>query len=105
MSRVAVIAEVKLTPSSIGPYVEAAKAALEPTRQEAGCERYGFGLDIADPHTLGIAEQWSSKEALYEHLKTAHIQAFLAAVGTLDIVDMDARVYEVDKIGPIELPK
>lgn len=105
MSRVAVIAEVKLAPGSIGPYIEAAKAALEPTRREAGCERYGFGLDVADPHTLWISEQWSSKEALYQHLKTAHIRAFFAAVGSLDIVDMDARLYEVDKIGPIELPE
>ena len=105
MSRVAVIAEVKLTPASIDPYIEAAKAVLEPTRREAGCERYGFGLDVADPHTLWISEQWSSKEALYKHLKTAHIQAFLAAVGSLDIVDMDARMYEIDKISPIEMPE
>ncbi len=105
MSKIAIIACVDLTAESAPLYIEAAKGLIEPTRAEPGCDYYGMAVDISDPTKLWISEEWSSQEALNAHLKTQHIQDFIAYSATLDIKGMDARQYEVSSVGPVVIPE
>jgi quinol monooxygenase YgiN len=105
MSKLAVIACITLTEDSAPRYVEAARAVIEPTRAEPGCERYAMGVDITDPTKVWVSEQWASQAALNDHLQTAHVQAFLAQLAELEIVDIDARQYEVSSVGPVVMPE
>lgn len=104
MSQLAIIARVSLSPDSATKYLEAAKALIEPTLAEAGCELYAIASDINDPTVVWISEQWASLETLHAHLGAPHIQSFLALVANLEILDMDIRQYEVASVGPIVMP-
>lgn len=105
MSSIAIIACVSLTQESAPKYIEAAKALIEPTRAEPGCEFYGMAVDIADPTKVWISEQWSSLDLLNAHLQTDQIRDFIAYSATLEVLDMDARQYDVSGIGPVIIPE
>lgn len=105
MSKIAIIACVSLTEDSAPKYIEGAKALIGPTRAESGCELYAMALDVTDPTKVWISEQWSSQAHLDAHLKTEHVQAFLAQAAELDILDLDARRYDVSGIGPVVMPE
>jgi len=105
VNTIAVIAKVRLSPEDAPKYVERARALIEPTRAEEGCITYGAGVDICDAECVWIAEEWASRDALSNHLKTRHVQEFLAFTATLDIVELDAKMYDVSGVGPVELPQ
>ena len=67
------------------------------TRKESGCLKYAFSLDISEPTTMRIFEQWESEEALSAHMKTPHMAEFGAAVGKIKPKSMSIKVYEVGK--------
>jgi quinol monooxygenase YgiN len=104
MSTLAIIARVQLTEDSAPKYIEGAKKLIEPTLKEPGCEVYGMAVDIQDPTVVWISEQWTSQAHLDAHLKTPHIQEFIAYSSTLDVVSMDARQYAVSSVGDVVLP-
>lgn len=105
MSNLAIIARVQLSAESASKYVEAAKALIDVTRAEAGCIKYGMGVDICDPTVVWIAEEWASQDALNDHLRADHIQAFLAQVAELEVLSLDATQYEVSSQGPVQMPE
>ena len=88
MSTVSVIVRVQLSQESAPKYAEAAKAVVESTRQEEGCQWYGIAADVTDPCVVWVSEQWASQAALDAHLKTPHVSAFLQACAGLVILDM-----------------
>ena len=105
MNKLAIIARVSLSEASAPAYIEAIGQLTGPTRAEPGCDLYGIAVDVNDPTVVWISEQWDSQDALNEHLKTEHVQAFMAIAANLEILDMDARQYEVSSIGPVVIPE
>jgi quinol monooxygenase YgiN len=105
MTTLAIIARVELAEGDAEKYIEGARKLVAPTRQEAGCELYGFGVDPNEPNVVWISEQWASKAHLDDHLRAPHVQEFMAFAATLDIRAMDARQYTVDTVGTVELPE
>lgn len=77
--------------------VEAARAGIEATRAEPGCLLYTLNRDVDRPDRLVFVEQWESRGALEAHLGSAHLQAFLAAVG--DLLDAPPTVMMLEPAG------
>ena len=40
---------------------------VEASRQDAGCERYAYSIDLLDPNLLRISEAWRDQAALDAH--------------------------------------
>ncbi len=94
-STVHVVARITAKPDAV-PQLQAALAALlEPTRQEAGCQRYTLLQNRQDPTDFTFVEEWVSDAAIDAHMETAHIQAAFARVEGLLAAEPDIRQYEV----------
>ena len=99
------VVRIQLTAESAPAYAEAAKSVVAATRGEAGCEWYGIAVDVTDPCVVWVSEQWASQAHLDAHLKTSHVAAFLKVCGSLEILDMEVRRYEVESVGDLVMPK
>lgn len=98
-------ARVELAATDVAAYVAGAQKLIEPTRIEQGCQLYAMAIDINDPNVVWISEQWNSDADLFAHLAAPHIAEFIALSGTLTIIDMDVRKYEISSVGPLEIPQ
>jgi quinol monooxygenase YgiN len=56
------------------------------TLAEPGNGTYGFWADIDQPGRFRVYEEWSSPEALAEHMGTPHMLDFLTGIGSLRVV-------------------
>ncbi|THB69486.1 MAG: antibiotic biosynthesis monooxygenase [Gammaproteobacteria bacterium] len=63
--------------------IESAKSEMlkmiEPTLKEDGCIDYTLHQDNDNPAVFIFYETWHSEDDLQEHIKTPHMQEFLAA--------------------------
>ena len=69
-------------------------ALVEPTRSEEGCVVYDFHQDTEDPASFMFYEQWLSKEALDEHLRTPYLQGFIAKADELLAAPLDVTIWK-----------
>lgn len=60
--------------------IKAARTMATATRKEAGCITYRFSVDVDDPNTMLIFEEWETEEALGRHFQTPHMETFRAAL-------------------------
>ena len=65
------------------------------TRAEAGCLAYGFSIDLDDPGTIHLYEEWESAEANAAHSASPHLAEFMAGIGELDVRSARLDRYEV----------
>ena len=105
MSTVSVIARIQPSAESAPAYAEAARAVVAATRQEDGCQWYGIATDVIDPRVVWVSEQWASQAHLDAHLKTSHVAAFLEACASIEILNTEARRYEVSSVGDLVMPE
>ncbi|MBD2207203.1 antibiotic biosynthesis monooxygenase [Calothrix sp. FACHB-1219] len=88
-----VVARVVALPDKI----EALKAVLleliEPTRQETGAITYELLQNQHDPTDFTFVEEWSSNEALNNHLDSPHLQEAVAKLEGLVATAPDIRRY------------
>lgn len=70
-----------LDPAKRDDAIAAALECMEATHAEEGNESYTFSADLADPGRLWVSEQWASGEAIDAHMASAHLAAFMTAVG------------------------
>ena len=49
------------------------------TLSEEGCINYTLHQDNEDPSTFVFYENWEDEQSLQNHLKTDHVQAYIAA--------------------------
>ncbi|MBD2357914.1 antibiotic biosynthesis monooxygenase [Tolypothrix sp. FACHB-123] len=77
--------------------VEALKAVLleliEPTRQETGAITYELLQNQHDPTDFTFVEEWTSNEALNNHLDSNHLQEAAAKLDGLVASAPDIRRY------------
>jgi quinol monooxygenase YgiN len=76
---------------------------LTPTRDEPGCLRYRFYQDVEDENAFSFVEEWDNWEALGAHIRSAHVGAFLAALGDRLAEPPEARFYEVARVRGAEV--
>jgi len=53
---------------------------VEPTRAEAGCERYDLHRSVEDARVFLFFEEWSSRPAWEAHLSAPHLTACRASL-------------------------
>ena len=64
-------------------YLEVVRATLGPTRVEPGCISSCLYRDFEDENTFLLLGEWSSPEALQDHICRDHIRALLVAMDLL----------------------
>lgn len=87
--------EVIVEPGSASKVVDAVKKMEAATRQEAGCLKYAFSVDISDPGMVRVTERWESMDAIKAHMASPHMAEFNKAVGALQPKGLDIKAYEV----------
>jgi quinol monooxygenase YgiN len=80
-------------PSSNDRMVELARTVAAESLKEPGCRTYGLWAHPDMPGRFRIFEEWESQEALTEHFATPHFAAFGAALGEVNLVEMDVHRY------------
>ena len=74
-----------LDPAKASDFVAAAIACQTPTREEAGCESYTFSADLETPGRYHVSEQWATQPAMDDHMASAHLAAFMGAMGDFGV--------------------
>lgn len=91
---VTVVARIHAKPGMEAQTREALEALLAPTRAEVGCINYDMHTSIDDPAQFMFHENWTSKEALDQHLATPHLQAFMAKESQLLAKPVEITLWE-----------
>ena len=87
-----VTGEVRFGEGEIERLKEALARNVESSRAEEGCERYAYGVDLADPNLLLISEMWRDQAALDAH--SARIPELMAPLAGADIRGISIKAYE-----------
>ena len=95
---VIVTAELTIKDGLQKKFLEVVKSCIEATRKEAGNISYVLYAGLEDPCKFTFLEEWTSKEALDEHMKTEHFNAFGAEMKELAGAPMKLKVYEAKEI-------
>ncbi len=76
--KVTVVARCKAKPGMEQRVRDEILALVGPTRAEAGCINYDLHVSLDDPGLFMLYENWTSKEALDQHLATPYLERFKA---------------------------
>ena len=76
-------ARVKAKPGSEAAVRGILLSLIGPSHNDPGCLNYDLHQATGNPALFLFHENWTSKELLDKHLKTPHIQAALAKLGSL----------------------
>ena len=80
MDKVTVMAYFEVKPGMEEQLLAAIPAVVAATRAEAACINYDFHRSTDEPNKFFFYENWTSLAGLEEHGRSAHIQAFRAAI-------------------------
>ena len=90
-----VIATLTARPDTVDATRDALTLLAEPTRAEDGCIAYTLTQSTDDPAVFRTVEQWQTQGHADAHLTTPHVQAALAAAGSLLAAAPDIRSFTV----------
>ena len=71
-----IVARITVKPESIDLVKTEMLKTVTETVKENGCINYNLHQDNADPSVFFFYENWSGEEALQNHLKSEHVQAY-----------------------------
>lgn len=89
------IARLRTKPDKREELIELAKAALWPSRAEAGCYAYDFLQDPFDPDSFTFYEKWRSLHDLELHFREPHFKTFDEKSGATLAQPAELVTYEV----------
>jgi len=78
-----VVAEIIAKPGCEQRLREELLALIEPTRAEAGCLQYDLHVAEGKPGHFLFYENWTSRQALDQHLATPHLQRLSGVLAEL----------------------
>lgn len=90
-----IAATFEMAPRDREKTIELSRQVVAETRKEKGCLFYSFANDILDENVFRIAEGWTDEAALNAHLASKHIATFLAEIGRLNMLSIEAIRYNV----------
>jgi len=91
---VTVVARIHAKPGMENETRKELEALLAPTRAEAGCINYDMHTSADDPAQFMFHENWTSKEALDQHLATPHLKAFMEQTSRLLTQHVEITLWE-----------
>ncbi len=68
---------------------------VDATLAEPGNVTYGFWADPANPGVFRVYEEWSTPEAMAEHMATDHMANFLVGMGGLAVTGTELYQHDV----------
>jgi quinol monooxygenase YgiN len=74
-----IVARIKVKPEFIDVVKTEMLKIVAKVVKENGCINYNLHQDNADPSVFFFYENWSGEEALQNHLKSEHMQAYINA--------------------------
>ena len=96
MANLTIVAHITAKPESVDLVRAELLELIEPTRAEDGCVQYDLHQDDEDPTRFLFFENWSSREQWQVHMKSPHLEAFIAAT---DGAVADLAIQEMTQIG------
>ena len=76
-----VTGSLPLQPAQKEAALDAVRTIRQHTLSEPGCHAYRFSIDIDEPGTLRVHEEWEDDEALAAHLQMPYFADFLERIG------------------------
>lgn len=95
---VVLAARFKIKPGKRSLFLQLAKGTLGPTRGEKGSISYSFYEESSVPNSFIYFEEWKSREALAEHLKTPYTQRLLKQFPNMLDGEPNIRVYDIKSL-------
>lgn len=92
---IVVTGTIDIHPEDVWPATTIAAEMVRMTEREDGCLSYRFYVDINQLSRFRLYEEWRDEEALAAHMKSPHMQAFLARVADLRILARNVVRYVV----------
>ncbi len=92
---VTVVARIRSKPGNEERVREELLKAVAPTHAEADCINYDMHQSADDACLFMFYENWASKEALDEHLKTPHLTALIEVLPELLAEPIDLSLWSM----------
>ena len=92
--KITVLAKIKAKDGLAETVKQQALALVAPTRSEAGCISYDLHQSTEDENLFMFYENWTSKQALDEHIQSSHLQAFIAKAEELLAGALDVSIWK-----------
>lgn len=86
---------MSVDPENHSKVVEAVEPLVEATLAEEGNVTYGFWAHPTESGLFRIHEEWVDQAAIDEHMASAHMAAFLAALADADVTSTELTLHEV----------
>ena len=93
--QVTVIARCRARPGLEQRVRDEILALVEPTRAEPACINYDLHVSVDDPAQFVLYENWTSREALDEHLATPYLERFKGLAPQLLAGPIEIGLYEM----------
>jgi quinol monooxygenase YgiN len=93
----------QIKPEKRDLFLEIATSIIEPSRKELGVISYSFYEESTVPNSFLYFEEWQSREALSQHLKTDYTQKLMNLFPEMIDREPNIRVYDVASL-TYELP-
>lgn len=97
------VARVQVTATDEGRQTLVDTLAAEAERVESlfeGCELYVVSIDTANPNTVMIAEEWTSKDFFETYQTSDHFAATMNEVGPCLASSPNSAYYDGQRVGP-----
>lgn len=95
---VVVLAYVEVKDGAAKEFLAATDKCVGPSRQETGNISYTLYSETENALKFVVVEEWESKAALDEHMKTAHFINFGEQIKDLLATPLDIKVYEANRV-------
>lgn len=92
--KIMVLAKVKAKEGMVKEVKQELMSLVATTRSEPGCIDYNLHQSTDDESLFMFYENWTSKQALDEHIQTPHLQAFIAKADKLLAEPLDITIWK-----------
>lgn len=90
-------AYIKVAPNQREEFLGHARAVMEGSKAEEGCNSYHLYEDTLVPNTFVMVEEWMDTAALEFHFGTEHYKTFKEATAGMIVEPVQLVKYEVAK--------
>jgi len=102
---VIVIARFRPREDRVDDVVAVLRDVQAASREDDGCENYGYFSEVADPLSFVAVEEWRDRAALEAHLREPHVARLVGALPELLDGQPDINVHEVSAAERLPLPE
>ena len=92
---------ITIDPTKADKAISAMTAMMAETHKESGNLAYNFAQNLSDPSIFHVYEKWESQEALDIHMKTPHMETFMASMGDFGVTDASILKHEISNEAPL----